>query len=449
MKKILLILGLLFGLSPTLHAQTQTTVIGTVNDPLGNLATSGYVTFTIKPSSASILYHIQNLNILAPVTGRCGINASGLIKSNANLLNPCLVWGNNVITPGNTTYDVQFFPNGTPSSLIHQLLISGTTYDLSAPIFAPQVQINPQYQTIHTSPIAVNLVPVSDNLFNVGQSGLRYANGYFTNLTVSGNCSGCGIPPGTNGDVVKYTSANTVGDAGYLASDVARLSQVNAFTGLNTFSVLQTFSGGITGTGNTGTLLPGTGILGTANTWTASQTFTATMNAHSVLPTATGTYTLGTIALPWYKVTIGNAANQTTTLSSQATVNQGVTFPDAAGVVALTGISQVWAGLQTSLVSDSHPLVEYCGATSGATQACAKTQQTFTFVTYGDVTLNTATTQSITTLPFTTSTFSCSGSDLTTAAGIVSFNTYAAGSVTIAESGGVNTDHLRYQCVGK
>jgi len=92
--------------------------------------------------------------------------------------------------------------------------------------------------------------------------------------------------------------------------------------------------------------------------------------------------------------------------------------------------------------------VEYCGATSGGTQACAKTVQALPLIVWGDVTLNTATSQSITTLPFTDGLYSCSGSDLTTAAGIVSFNTYAAASVTIAESGGMNTDHLRYQCVG-
>jgi len=92
---------------------------------------------------------------------------------------------------------------------------------------------------------------------------------------------------------------------------------------------------------------------------------------------------------------------------------------------------------------------EYCGATSGSTQACAKTRELKPIIVFGEVTLNTATSQSITALPFTSSTsYACSGSDLTTVTGIVSFNTYAAASVTIAESGGVNTDHLRYSCAG-
>ena len=92
--------------------------------------------------------------------------------------------------------------------------------------------------------------------------------------------------------------------------------------------------------------------------------------------------------------------------------------------------------------------VEYCGATTGATHACAKTLEILPVILYGDVLLNSATSQSITALPFTASTYSCTGSDLTTATGVVSFNTYAKSSVTIAESGGTNTDHLRYVCVG-
>jgi hypothetical protein len=91
---------------------------------------------------------------------------------------------------------------------------------------------------------------------------------------------------------------------------------------------------------------------------------------------------------------------------------------------------------------------EYCGATTGARQACAKTIQTAPLIVWGDVQLNTTPTQSITTLPFSDAFYSCTGSDLTTAAGIVSFNTYASSSVTIQETGGVNTDHLRYLCVG-
>ncbi|HEY6339350.1 MAG TPA: hypothetical protein VIW68_12725 [Candidatus Sulfotelmatobacter sp.] len=100
---------------------------------------------------------------------------------------------------------------------------------------------------------------------------------------------------------------------------------------------------------------------------------------------------------------------------------------------------------QTAWVS----IVQDCGSTSGAVQACAKTPESPAQIIRGDVQLNTATNQSITTLPFTSATsYSCSGSDLTNSGAIVGFNTYAAASVTITENGGANTDHLRYICVG-
>jgi hypothetical protein len=124
---------------------------------------------------------------------------------------------------------------------------------------------------------------------------------------------------------------------------------------------------------------------------------------------------------------LGTGTNPTTTLT--------VTHTGSSGAVAVS--------IPTVGVT------EYCGATSGATQACTKTVQTTPIVVFGDVTLNTATTQSITTLPFTDALYSCTGSDLTTAAGVVSFTSYLAASVTISETGGANTDHLRYICVGR
>jgi hypothetical protein len=127
---------------------------------------------------------------------------------------------------------------------------------------------------------------------------------------------------------------------------------------------------------------------------------------------------------------LGSGSNPTSTLTLSHTGGSGAALFDDGGL-------------------SNHAVVEYCGATTGATQACAKTVQTGTFTIYGDVLLNTATSQSITTLPFTGALYSCSGSDLTSAAGVVSFNTYASSSVTIVETGGANTDHLRYMCVGK
>jgi len=185
------------------------------------------------------------------------------------------------------------------------------------------------------------------------------------------------------------------------------------------------------------------------NTWTAAQTFTGgvtistnnlTVNSSSILnglstssnivPTAAGGTTVGTTSLPFGNIAVGPAANTTTTFTSQATSNVNFFLPNSSGTGSLAA-------------------VQYCGLTSGATQACANTVKLLPIIVFGEVTLNTATSQSITSLPFTAAAdYSCTGSDLTTAAGIVSFNTYAAASVTIQESGGVNTDHLRYMCIG-
>lgn len=451
MRKYLL-LGLLLAFSSTCRAQSQTIVTGTVQGTTGVLATSGYVTFTVKPTSASILYYVAGLNILVP-TGRCGINGSGVIK-NLALSGDCLVWGNDVITPGNTTYDVQFFPNSVPGQLIHQLLISGTTYSLSAPVFAPQVQINPQYQTIRTSPIAVNLIPASDNVFNIGQAGLRYANGYFNNLTVTNSFAFTNLTVPGNLHVVgtaQLDSAVTLSGGGsfsgliagspiltgtwltsQLAPRVANAYGLGApfqpYTSifLGSASLQYTLLGSLANAARTVNFPNFSGtvaLVNVANTWTTGQAFPG------VNPTVAGGFFLGGSSLPWSGLFVGGAVNQYNLLQSGATTTQVNTIPDTSGTFSMA-------------------VVEYCGATTGGTQACAKTVQKLPLVVFGDVTLNTATSQSITTLPFTSALYSCSGSDLTTAAGVVSFNTYANASVTIVETGGMNTDHLRYMCVG-
>lgn len=415
------------------RAQSPVTVTGTVTNPAGGLATSGTVVFSLKPTSASILYYISGLNTLAPTRGTCGINGSGQIR-NLALSGACLVWGNDVITPGNTTYDVQFFPNGLPSQLIHQLLIGGSSFSFSAPVFAPQVNINPQFAVIYAGPLQGNLTPVAAHVFNLGAAALPFAAVYTDNLFVTNSFSIANLTiPGTLHVVGATTLDSTLlvnGISTFIGNvNMAGTLGVNGLTSVVTLSAtgnisttgsvtatgnitaggtmgssgLATFNVGITGGGDTGTIHAGTGILGTVNTFTVNQAFT------TLSVTGQITSTLATGTAPF-------AISSTTPV--------------------------------LNLTAARHALIEYCGATSGATQACAKTVQTNSFEVFGDVTLNTAATQSITTLPFTTNTYACVGSDLTTPTGIVSFNTYAIGSVVIQESGGVNTDHLRYHCVG-
>jgi hypothetical protein len=155
----------------------------------------------------------------------------------------------------------------------------------------------------------------------------------------------------------------------------------------------------------------------------------ATASTQALVSRLAGNYALGSVTFPYLNLIIGGVANQTTSVNSLATANRVVYWPDAGGNASLA-------------------TVEYCGATSGATQACAKTVQTLPIVVWGDVLLNTAASQSITTLPFTDALYSCSGSDLTNTAATINFNTYTSASVTIVESGGGTSDHLRWSCIG-
>lgn len=86
----------------------------------------------------------------------------------------------------------------------------------------------------------------------------------------------------------------------------------------------------------------------------------------------------------------------------------------------------------------------------GTGTACTGTVKTNPIIVRGEVVFPSATTVSLSALPFTgATTYSCTGSDLTTAAGVISFTTYTSGTaVTLTETGGTNVDHARYICVG-
>lgn len=206
-KRFTIVTLFLLTLTGAAYGQTPVTVTGTIYAPNGALATSGYVQFTITPTSQSIQYFVQGIGIIAPQTARCGISGAGLIR-NLALSGACLVWGNDVITPGNTTYTVQYAPANVVSNTIRQLLIRGTTSNLNAPIFAPVIAIVPQFQTITTSPIAVNLIPAADSVFNVGNPQAYYAAGYFRNIFAD-TCVGCGLS--TIGDLPPLFTTTLVG----------------------------------------------------------------------------------------------------------------------------------------------------------------------------------------------------------------------------------------------
>jgi len=107
--------------------------------------------------------------------------------------------------------------------------------------------------------------------------------------------------------------------------------------------------------------------VGTANTWTALQTFSAGLNSAgpnilsggvtlngivsfggvNASPTSPGTTQLGTNSQPFTQLIIGPAANQSTILITAATLNRTVTFPDASGTVPLLSLASTWSATQT------------------------------------------------------------------------------------------------------
>jgi hypothetical protein len=99
-----------------------------------------------------------------------------------------------------------------------------------------------------------------------------------------------------------------------------------------------------------------------------------------------------------------------------------------------------------NLTVSNHPTLDDCGSTS----TCSATQKTAALIVRGSVAFPTATTVTVTALPFTSSSsYSCTAGDATTAAGVINATTYTSGSsVTFTETSGVNTDTIRYICVG-
>jgi hypothetical protein len=135
-----------------------------------------------------------------------------------------------------------------------------------------------------------------------------------------------------------------------------------------TWTALQTFGAGITGTGNLGTLLAGTGILNTNNIWTAGQTFNAndlilnpgpitlasagTTSRTATLPDNTGVIAETNFAQTWTGIQTFSAGDLVLlpgplTLASLASTPQTATFPANTGVVAELNLAQGWTALQT------------------------------------------------------------------------------------------------------
>lgn len=229
----LVILVLLFIYVLQAHAQAppyQTTVTGTVMGTDGHLATSGKVQFDLRPYSQAANYRIVNNYVIGIATKiTCAIDSSGHIMDSVVITNPCMIWGNDMITPQNTTYTVTYFPNGTQTQTVPQVYITGATYDLSCPTFVPVNNVlPPEYSTLNIPPINASVIPEVNNLFWFGTQDKMYAGGYWHDLYLPNqgrvnwrsaeNDRYCGIffdgddtiymgPCGLYGTVLKYTNS--------------------------------------------------------------------------------------------------------------------------------------------------------------------------------------------------------------------------------------------------
>lgn len=223
------LLWLLLFLSVLASAQTQQTITGLVSTTTGVPATSGKVQFDISPYSTSTIYTIPGLTVLTPITQiTCGIDGTGHVKS-ISLSSPCQIWGNDLISPANTTYTVTLFPNGRQTLSIKQVCFKGAgPTDLSNLTFCPVINITPQYNILNVPPVSADVIPQIDGFFHLGVPGAGFYQGTITgdpvfatdiaNKKYVDSHGGGGVTglqdPGANGPI-KRTSLNTTAPMTY------------------------------------------------------------------------------------------------------------------------------------------------------------------------------------------------------------------------------------------
>jgi hypothetical protein len=232
------------GLATASSGQSPVPINGTISDAGGNPATSGTVVFDIQPQSSSIHYTIPGLTTVAPQSVTCNIKPNGTLQ---NVLNsgPCVVWGNDLISPANTTYNVTFNPNNTNTNQVAQECISTPgPYNINNPVFCPVVSIIPQYSMITAPVIQGNVIPSTNGVFTFGNSQAYYANIYTHTITflpsangfllaTSGALSFTNTLPG--GPFCPLSGCTFTGQiilpGGGTGSDAATVDQINAIVG--------------------------------------------------------------------------------------------------------------------------------------------------------------------------------------------------------------------------
>jgi hypothetical protein len=222
---------------------TPVTINGIVSDAGGNPATSGTVIFDIQPQSSSIQYYIPGITTIAPQEVTCNIQSDGTLLATTS--GPCKVWGNDLISPANTTYTLTFNPNGLNTNQVAQECIATPgPYNIDSPVFCPVVSIIPQYSQITAPVIQGNIIPNVNGVFTFGNSQAYYANIYTHTLTFQPSANG--LLFATNGALSFTTSlpggpycplagctftGQIVLPGGGSGNDAATVNQVNAISG--------------------------------------------------------------------------------------------------------------------------------------------------------------------------------------------------------------------------
>lgn len=132
-------------------------------------------------------------------------------------------------------------------------------------------------------------------------------------------------------------STINIGTSGSNITHDINLSHANSWT------ALQTFGAGITGSGTTGTLAAGTGILGTVNSWTALQTFGNNISFGGITvlvsaPTSGDVLTYN--GTNWIATTAGtsgvSSVNSLTGALSLVSANAGISVGSVSSTITLT-----------------------------------------------------------------------------------------------------------------